>query len=367
MEEGTEATPVSTTWTGRNGVVRSPTNQETLFHPPEMGRKKGGPTYYATVRVHDIKSAFGLFFTPVIIDLVVENTNLYGHRNLKEWKELDATEFQAFLGLLILSGLFRSKGESTASLWGPKNGRAIFGATMTRNRFHQIMNAVRFDDKEQRRARFRDDRLAPIRSLWDMWRVRLSLLYNTGSDVTIDEQLVPFKGRCKFRQYMPKKPAKYGLKIWMATDACTSYVWRCSIYTGRSGDAREVGQGRRVVLELLEDVKGITVTCDNFFTSFQLGQELLKKKIALVGTIRKNKPELPPKLLDTKGRDVLSSVFAFTRTTMAVSYVPKRGRNVVLISTKHRQPVIAEGPKRKPEVITDYNRCKGGVDNLDKL
>ncbi|CAJ1064598.1 piggyBac transposable element-derived protein 4-like [Xyrichtys novacula] len=78
-EEETEATPVSSTWTGRNGVVWSSTNQETLFHPPAMGRKKGGPTHYATVRVHNIESAFGLFFTPEVIDLVVENTNLYGH------------------------------------------------------------------------------------------------------------------------------------------------------------------------------------------------------------------------------------------------------------------------------------------------
>ncbi|CAJ1061480.1 piggyBac transposable element-derived protein 4-like [Xyrichtys novacula] len=219
----------------------------------------------------------------------------------------------------------------------------------------------------ERRARFKNDKLAPIRSLWDMWRQRLPLLFNPGSEVTIDEQLVPFKGRCSFKQYMPKKPAKYGIKIWTAADVSTSYAWKVSIYTGKSGEAREVDQARRVVLELLEDMTGITVTCDNFFTSYQLGQELLKKKVTLVGTIRKNKPELPPQLLDVKRRDVLSSVFAFTSNTTAVSYMPKKGKNVLLISTKHRQPAVEEGPKKKPKMITDYNHCKGAVDTLDQL
>jgi len=109
---------------------------------------------------------------------------------------------------------------------------------------------------------------------------RLPLLFNPGRDVTVDEQLVPFKGRCKFKQYMPKKTAKYGLKIWVISDVTTSYAWRC---------------GQCVALEMTEGLQGITVTCDNFFTTYPLAQELLKRKIALVGTVRKNKPELQVK------------------------------------------------------------------------
>lgn len=153
----------------------------------------------------------------------------------------------------------------------------------------------------------------------------------------------------------------------MTADVATSYAWRCDIYLGKIGDAAEVGQGKRVVMEMTEGLQGVTVTCDKFFTSYSLAQELLRKKIALVGTIRKNKPELPPNLVQAKGRPALSAVFAFTKNTTAVSYVPKRGRNVILISTRHREAVVTEGPKKKPEIITDYNRCKGGVDNLDKV
>lgn len=140
------------------------------------------------------------------------------------------------------------------------------------------------------------------------------MLFNPGRDVCVDEQLVPFKGRCNFRQCMPSKPAKYGLIIWVTADVATSYAWKCQIYTEKA--AGNAVEGKCVVLDMTEDLQGVTVTCDNFFfTSYSLVQELLKRKVALVGTIRINKPERPPKLLQLRGRPVLSSVFAFTKTT----------------------------------------------------
>nr|XP_020443286.1 piggyBac transposable element-derived protein 4-like [Monopterus albus] len=123
----------------------------------------------------------------------------------------------------------------------------------------------------------------------------------------------------------------------------------------------------RVVMQMTKGLRGHVVTCDNFFISFPLSQELLKNKVALVGTIRRNKLELPPHVLQAKGRAMYSSTFAFTSTHTLVSYIPRRGRNVLLLSTKHRGPDVGEGQKKKPATIEDYKRCKGGVDNLDKV
>ena len=50
-----------------------------------------------------------------------------------------------------------------------------------------------------------------------------------------------------------------------------------------------------------------------------------------------------------------------------VSYVPKKGKNVVLISTLYRDGRICSQEHQKPDIIMDYNATKGGVDNLDKL
>lgn len=367
-EEDTQDPVRKNEWTAKSGQVWAPSNAETLRYMQAPTGMMPGPTRYAISRIHDVASSFDLFFTPNMIKLIVQMTNLYGRRSVSGWSDTDDQEIRAYIGLLILASVYRSKGESTRSLWDDRNGRPIFRATMSHKRFEAISASLRFDDQLTCPARHKEDKLSAFRDMWDKWTERLPLLFNPGDEICVDEQLVPFRGRCKFRQYMPSKPGKYGLKIWVTADVATSYAWRCQVYTGKAaGGAPEVGQGRRVILDMTEGLRGVTVTCDNFFTSFSLAQELLRNKVALVGTIRANKPELPPKLKQTKNRAVLSSLFAFTTTTTAVSYIPRRGRNVFLLSTKHREPAVIQGDKQKPQMIVDYNRCKGGVDNLDKV
>lgn len=137
-------------------------------------------------------------------------------------------------------------------------------------------------------------------------------------DVCVDEQLVPFKGRCGFRQYMPKKPAKYGLKVWALCDVKMSYAWKVQVYTGKAaGKQAEVNQGMRVVLEMTDGLQG--------------------------------------------------PIFAFTKMHTLVSYVPRHKTNILLLGTKHQTSSITDDAKRKPKMITEYNKCKGGVNNLDKV
>ncbi|XP_071745607.1 piggyBac transposable element-derived protein 4-like [Lepeophtheirus salmonis] len=167
---------------------------------------------------------------------------------------------------------------------------------------------------------------------------------------------------------MPSKLARYGVKFWVACDAKSSYAWKIQVYTGKLADGHpEKNQGMRVVLDMTEGLRGHNVTCNNFNTSYQRGEQLLKRKITMVGTVRKNKPELPPALLASKEREVFSSKFAFTPTTTSVSYLPKKNKNVVLLSTLHRDGSISDRDGRKSIIIMDYNRNKGGVDNLDMV
>lgn len=87
----------------------------------------------------------------------------------------------------------------------------------------------------------------------------------------------------------------------------SSYAWNMQVYTGKPADGvPEKNQGKRVVLEMTAGLQGHNITCDNFFTSYALGQELLQKKLTMIGTIRRSKPELPPALLTTKDRDCFS-------------------------------------------------------------
>jgi len=49
-----------------------------------------------------------------------------------------------------------------------------------------------------------------------------------------------------------------------------------------------------------------------------------------------------------------------------VSFVPKRKKAVILVSSMHDSGVMDEATK-KPEIILDYNMTKGGMDTCDKM
>jgi hypothetical protein len=53
--------------------------------------------------------------------------------------------------------------------------------------------------------------------------------------------------------------------------------------------------------------------------------ELLKgHNLTLPGTIRKNKKEIPPQLVQTKNKAINTSIFCFQKEMTMVSHVPKK-------------------------------------------
>ena len=99
---------------------------------------------------------------------------------------------------------------------------------------------------------------------------------------------------------------------------------------------------------------------ENFFTSSSFADALLTRQLTYCGTVRKNRQFLPPAILNINHRQVNSSVFAFCNSTTFVSYVPKRRKNVVLLSTQHHNGEIHEEREdKKPEILLHYNKTKG--------
>ncbi|KFM56971.1 hypothetical protein X975_03242, partial [Stegodyphus mimosarum] len=105
---------------------------------------------------------------------------------------------------------------------------------------------------------------------------------------------------------------------------------------------------------------------DNWFMNFPL--ELLEKnKLTTVGTIRKNKKEIPKEFLPHKSRVVHSSLFGFYEKKIALtSHVPKKGKSVLVLSSFILDDRIdlTAGDLCKPEMIIFYNLTKGGVDEM---
>ena len=51
-------------------------------------------------------------------------------------------------------------------------------------------------------------------------------------NVCVDETMVGFKGRVKFKQYCKDKPTKWGLKVYTLADSNTGYLYNILPYTG---------------------------------------------------------------------------------------------------------------------------------------
>ena len=319
-----------------------------------------------------IFQSFQAIMTIDMWETLVVSTNKEGRRTLgHDWNPVDLTEMQAFVGLLIARGTYKANGESTDELWSATHGRPIFSATMSYNRFRTLRRFLRFDDKMTRASRLRTDKLAAVRILLDRLVENCQACYIPGPSVTVDEQLYPYRGRCKYRQYMPKKPAKYGLKFWLCCDSETFYVYNLQMYTGKD-DATDqtVSLGERVVHHLTSPLwgSGRNVTTDNFFTCIRLARFLKNKRMTLVGTMKANRREIPNEMKHKSDRALYSSTFAFNAedNTCLVSYKSKTNKTVIALSSQHASTEIASSPKQKPVIIEYYNSTKGGCDAADQ-
>lgn len=98
---------------------------------------------------------------------------------------------------------------------------------------------------------------------------------------------------CPFRVYLPNKPAKYCVKIFALVDAKMMYTWNIEVYCAKQpvGPYNISNSPSDVVMRLMNPIlgSGRNLTTDNWYTSIPLAENLLKNKIKLVCTMRKNK------------------------------------------------------------------------------
>ena len=108
---------------------------------------------------------------------------------------------------------------------GIRRGIDIFKNTFPRKRFLSIMKYLRFDEKNRRRERLQTDKFSLASQVWEPFISNCQKAFNPGQNLTIDEQLLPCKARCKFIQYVEIKPDKYGLKFWLLVDVEHRYLY----------------------------------------------------------------------------------------------------------------------------------------------
>lgn len=329
-----------------------------------------------------IENELNAFFQIInisMIDDVMRCTNMYidqlrvdnQYSRDRDCKNIDRQEFMAYLGLLYLIGIKKSHHANVKEIFSSDGtGIEIARAVMSYKRFLFITRCLRFDDKNTRVERRKFDKLAAIREFFQAFVNNCKSSFNLSEYTTIDEMLHPFRGRCSFIQYIPSKPSKYGVKMFALCDAKSFYTSNLEIYCGiqPNGPFAASNTPTDIVKRLITPIENSNrnLTMDNWYTSLPLTDYLLTKKITVLGTIKKNKAEIPKEFLPNKSRAVGSTLFGFQKEKMMLSYVPRKNKSVILLSTLHDDDEM-DPDTRKPQVILDYNETKGGVDTVDKM
>lgn len=102
---------------------------------------------------------------------------------------------------------------------------------MSEERFKFLTRCLRIDDLKTREARRKDDKFTAVREVWDIFIEN----FVPQENLTVDEQLLGFRGRCPFRMYMPNKPAMHGIKLVLINDSQTKYLLQGIPYLGKQG------------------------------------------------------------------------------------------------------------------------------------
>lgn len=248
-----------------------------------------------------VKEIFFLFFTSSILEHIVEESNRYaavcmGDR-FHTWQPITVDELCAYLGFMLLMGIVNLP--SIYDYWKKDETfhYSPVASRISRDRFFELHRYLHFVDNSSLSPPGTPayNKLGKVQPIIDMLSERFAALVEPQREISIDEAMIKFKGRSTLKQYMPKKPTKRGIKVWMRADALSGYVSAFEVYTGRKADSVEKGLGANVVKTLTEELQNTFrhIYFDNFFSSVDLVLDLYRLGLYSCGTLRTNRKGFP--------------------------------------------------------------------------
>jgi len=296
----------------------------------------------------------------------------------------DEKEIEQYIGILARMGIVHMPRYDL--YWGVELRYPPIADVMTRNRFKELNRFLHFNGNAlatQSRDDPAYDRFYKVRPLLTMLR-DACLLTEPEERLSVDEQMIPYKGKNSLRQYLPKKPKKWGFKV-MARCGVSGLTYDFFMYDGNGPKVTEScgSQSSDFVLKLCETLPkhmNYKVYFDNWFTSFEL-QILLKSwGIWSVGTIRTNRLRncslKTESELKKEGRGAMDARY---EKKTGISVVRWLDSSAVQLSATHVgvEPLSTikrwDRKQKKyvqvtcPAIVREYNQHMGGVDLFDML
>lgn len=301
---------------------------------------------------------FNLIVDDEVIGFIVTETNRFAEQKIasqrktksariNKWSPTNNEEVRRFLGLTLWMGLVKLS--TLKDYWSTRKmyKQDVPQSTMSRNRYQLLLAMIHFNNNETIE---KGNRLGKIQPLVNLLRQKFQALFSPGENIVIDETLVPWRGRLIFRQYIPNKAHRYGIKLFKL---CSSegYTWSLIVYSGKSATGeKEMGLAQNVCLKLLDGMldQGRTLYVDNFYTSYDLAKTLLARKTHIIGTLRANKKDLPKEVLQANLKR--GEMVSREDESGVVVLKWKDTRDVRLLSTKHAPIMVSVRPAQSANI-----------------
>lgn len=336
---------------------------------------------------------FNLFFDDDLYNLLTTQTNLYAHQyreahpmlprhsRARYWNDVTIEEMKKFLALHFLTGIVQKPEINQYWSTNPLLKTSVFNQVMSRNRFQVILDFLHFNDNSHYDPNDPNrDRLYKVRPLIDHLVSKFKSVYTPSRDISIDEELMLWKGRLHFKQYIPNKRSRFGIKFFSLCEA-TGYLWNSYVYLGKQNNVpadeaeliKKLGISGAVVPKLMSELygKGYHVYMDNWYTSEKLYLHLEENGSAACGTAKRNRLSVP-KSMKTKKMIRGDTEFRRDNNLLMLRYQDKK--EVYFLSTIHKSNVATSGKKKrdgtdlvKPVLVNDYNKYMGGIDRNDAM
>ena len=131
-------------------------------------------------------------------------------------------EMRKFLELKLLMEQVRKSTDPTVST-------PIFPHTMSRNHFESIWHAWHFSDNRQQTQD--SGWLFKIWPVYEYFVQKYRSVYSPKQELSLDEAMIPWWGRMKFRICSPGKITKCGVLVTMMCEAVLGYICNVEIYS----------------------------------------------------------------------------------------------------------------------------------------
>ena len=105
----------------------------------------------------------------------------------------------------------------------------IFGDIMPRDRLLLLLKFPHFNDNANQSD---GDKLYKIRPIMQHLKDKFRRTMIPYGNLCIDESLMLWKGRLHFKQYIPSKRHRFGIKIFIFCDCRTGFLLDFAIYVG---------------------------------------------------------------------------------------------------------------------------------------